>query len=262
MSGRQQRRWVDRVICSLAIVAVPLLAATVSSFFTPVEQPAPRQSAGPSSVVTVAPAPPAEEAEETPPLWAQWQYVGATLTYLPAGIDHAGITPPQSDWLSPVLDGNGSQQLDSNGQPAWFINDAFPKDQFVWYAIQDPQGYWYPYGSALSNTSELPIVLYCHDYWDGSSVCSSLYDVLQVGDILTIESGNEVVQCLYSEGQIVDKGTLAGSSIVQGLSNDSCLIVTCWSQGPRNAEGTTTQYTVMAFKRLTPQTASTPDEAF
>ncbi len=132
------------------------------------------------------------------------------------------------------------------------------KNDIVWKAQPDTRTYgpyrpWLPYGSALSASAEATTFLYCHDYADGSALCSTIFDVMSIGNVLTIETGSaEQLSYRLESKLIIPKGDVASFEPLRQNIPGRLVIITCYSDGVRDAQGVVIENSVLVLQLVQP----------
>lgn len=131
--------------------------------------------------------------------------------------------------------------VDAQGQETEFdaVNPATP--QTITWDTHVVDGVRYPVGGALSASAENTVYLYCHDHRDGSAICSIIFDVLVPGDTVTIETPTEVLTYAVETSFNLPKGVVANDERLKAVVAGRLVVVTCFSEGNRNASGETTE---------------------
>lgn len=242
-------------------VTMVLLAATVIFLLLSLE---PSKSEGSSPIVTATPTPtksvtptptPVPTPTPTPtltlPAWDDWTFQGAQLTVPSTNIEGApdatkingaAITELQPSELvqKAYVNAQGNEASYEAIEPAG-------KQTLTWdTTIVD--GVRYPVGSVLSGSSVNTVYVYCHDYADETALCSTVYDVTNRGDTVTIETPTEVMTFTAQEKFNLRKGELPNDPRVTAVNPGRLVLITCNSGGERNALGETMENSVIVFQ--------------
>ena len=212
---------------------------------------------GPSAPVSAGPPPTAAPtASATPtadpgvPGWLTWEYTWATLTVEAAGIVDAPITPIRDGELitKEVIDSSGAVSTQEVVKP-------LDKNDIVWAARPDlsgdyaPYQPWLPYGSALSASAASTSFLYCEDFADGTAICSTIFDVMEPGDIATVRTGSgETLEYELQWKQHVPKGDVSGLEELTVNVAGRLVVVTCNSEGARDDGGAPVDNSILVLQ--------------
>ncbi|WP_336630641.1 MULTISPECIES: hypothetical protein [unclassified Microbacterium] len=239
--NRTERR-AHVAFCILVVAAVLLAIVLAVGVWLPPNNPVP-------ATATSAPTMPADPTdapratpESPPPAWATWQFTGATLTAAKAGIEHADTheVRPNEVVTKSSTDASGATTTYDAIEPE-------DKSAIAWDS-QVIDGIRRPIGGVLSASAVNTVYLYCHDYRDGTALCSTIADVTRPGDQITIETAREVLTYTAVETFDERKGSVAVDSRVTAARPGRLLIITCNSAGERDTAGEPVDNTVLVFQ--------------
>lgn len=204
--------------------------------------PAPSTTSAAAALGATPTPQPSPTSRATPPAWVDWQFAGATLTAPEAGIDHAEIHElrPNEIVTKTSTDASGTTVTYSAIEPD-------DKHTIAWDS-QVVDGVRQPVGSVLSASAANTVYLYCHDYRDGTALCSTISDVTAPGDEITLETPTEVLTYAAVETFEERKNEISSDPRVTMAAPGRLLIITCNSAGERDTAGEPTVNTVLVFQ--------------
>lgn len=174
---------------------------------------------------TPEPTPASTPTPTTPALdWQTWKFDGATLSAPTGGIADAPIHEilPEEFLEKTIFDANGNAYNQKMVSP-------YDKHVFTWFTVNQNGVRTFPVGGIISGESQGPIVLYCHNYRDGTAVCSFI-STLALGDTIVITTASEVLTYRLEQVYPVLKADVEANGLLQNSVQGDLFIITCDSQ--------------------------------
>lgn len=205
--------------------------------------PSTTPSATPTPIATPSPTPIVD--------WQTWQLGTATISAPEVGIVDAPIHEILPEELVPhiVFDdqGNASKQT---------LVEPNTKTGFTWYTVTENGLRVFPVGGTISSQRQGPVVLYCHNYRDGSSVCSNTRKTdwrpagtaFQVGDQMTITTDAEVLTFRLESIDSLRKAAVSGNDGI--CTGTQVCIITCDSEGDYDSSNNAEDNTIFRFVQV------------
>lgn len=231
------------LMAAVVILLPSWIPAQQSVGSPPIVAATPLPSVSPTPAFTPTPTP---TPTPTTPGWVNWTFQGATVTVPKAGINNVGISELQPNELvqKTYLNAAGSEVTYEAVEPSSKMGVTW--DTTVVDGVRSPVG------SVLSASAANTVYLYCHDYADGTALCSNIYDVTTSGDVMTVQTPTEVLAYVAQESFTLRKGELPNDPRVTAVGAGRLLVITCNSGGERNALGETMENSVIVFQLVPP----------
>lgn len=235
---RRRQRWVSRILGVIVVVLCVLGFGLIAHYYLPQWSGSSPVTVAPTPAVSVHPTPtPSATTTRTPsptptassaPRWEDWTFTWATLSV--ANPDAKMQQVPIHQRLPEEYVANRTI-TNSQGQEVLAPSiDPIDKHSITLDRYEE-NGTYYPVGCALSATSANTCYAYCHSYRDKTAVCSFVYDALQPGDQITIETATEVLTYALQEKFDVFQGDVSHNQSLGEIVPGRFVLFTCLTDG-------------------------------
>lgn len=106
-------------------------------------------------------------------------------------------------------------------------------------------------GCAFTVDAANTCYVYGHDYRDNTAVLSTFYEDMSEGDTVTITTATTTITYRLEQKFHHDKSSVTQNEEFTRIVPGRLVVVTCNSEGKRDAFGNTTQNSVLIFQMVT-----------